>query len=196
MRNHYRVLGLDSGADHAEIRAAYRRLAKACHPDVAGADSARQFLEVQEAWQTLGDADRRRAYDVDLAATDRRAPPLPSRNGFDSPDADTLHLDLRLSFLEALLGGELPVELPARSRCDCCQGVGNAHGSVCRACRGCGFRSYLQRWLLYVPAGLADGAAFTTLLPAGDLLHRRLTIHVLIAEAPAKPCGCGTSARV
>ncbi len=54
MRDPYRILGLDSQAGLAEVKAAYRRLAKTCHPDRhSTAESARRFLEIKQAYERL-----------------------------------------------------------------------------------------------------------------------------------------------
>ncbi len=62
MRDPYETLGVDSNADRATIQAAYRRLARAHHPDFGGDDTS--MAELNEAWRVLGDADRRRQYDL------------------------------------------------------------------------------------------------------------------------------------
>jgi hypothetical protein len=49
----YRVLGLEPGASQAEIKRAYRRLAKILHPDSAGERSLPAFLAVQDAYERL-----------------------------------------------------------------------------------------------------------------------------------------------
>src|SRR3954467_5805464 len=48
-----RTLGLPPGASEAEIKAAYRRLAKAFHPDTAGEAAIPRFLAIQAAYETL-----------------------------------------------------------------------------------------------------------------------------------------------
>jgi DnaJ-class molecular chaperone len=65
IKNYYLVLEVDSNATPAEIRAAYRRLAKELHPDHYEAGS-QPFLALQEAYAILSDPDRRRAYDRSL----------------------------------------------------------------------------------------------------------------------------------
>ena len=60
----YELLGVDPGATTAQIKSAYRKLAKQCHPDVNDSpDSAEKFREITAAYDTLIDPDRRRRYD-------------------------------------------------------------------------------------------------------------------------------------
>lgn len=63
-RDYYEVLGLQKGADKSAIKKAYRNLAKQYHPDrnqEAGAEE--KFKEVQEAYDVLGDDQKKDAYD-------------------------------------------------------------------------------------------------------------------------------------
>lgn len=64
-RDHYAVLGVPPTATQAEIKAAFRALARAHHPDANAGDTAaeREFKRVARAYETLGDAKKRRAYD-------------------------------------------------------------------------------------------------------------------------------------
>jgi len=60
----YRVLGVDRSSTADEIRRAYRALARKYHPDVnKDDDAATKFSEVQEAYDTLSDAEKRKMYD-------------------------------------------------------------------------------------------------------------------------------------
>src|SRR5918911_2113401 len=62
----YSVLGLAPGATPADIKRAYRRLARRYHPDINPGDRAAEALyrRISEAYETLVDPERRRAYDA------------------------------------------------------------------------------------------------------------------------------------
>src|SRR5437899_7622134 len=62
----YVLLGLDRDATLADVKRAYRRLARKYHPDINPGDrrAAAQFRQIVEAYETLSDPDRRRRYDT------------------------------------------------------------------------------------------------------------------------------------
>lgn len=63
-RDYYDVLGVDKSASDAEIKSAFRKLAKKYHPDInKEPDAAEKFKEVQEAYDVLGDEGKRKTYD-------------------------------------------------------------------------------------------------------------------------------------
>ncbi len=63
-RDYYDVLGVDKSASDAEIKSAFRKLAKKYHPDLnKEPDAAEKFKEVQEAYEVLGDEQKRKTYD-------------------------------------------------------------------------------------------------------------------------------------
>ena len=60
----YAVLGITSNADEVAIRSAYRVLARRYHPDSGTGANLEKFHEVADAYETLIDPSRRRAYDL------------------------------------------------------------------------------------------------------------------------------------
>ena len=65
MRDPYEVLGVSKGASEAEIKSAYRRLAKKLHPDANKHDpkAASRFAELNAAYEIAGDEKKRKAFD-------------------------------------------------------------------------------------------------------------------------------------
>jgi hypothetical protein len=63
----YERLGIGPRASQADIRSAYRSLARRLHPDHGSGESAAAMAAVNEAWRVLGDPDRRASYDASLA---------------------------------------------------------------------------------------------------------------------------------
>jgi hypothetical protein len=64
-RSYYEILGISRSATSRQIRSAYRKLARQYHPDLHPEDkaAAEKFRELQEAYDVLGDARKRKAYD-------------------------------------------------------------------------------------------------------------------------------------
>lgn len=64
---HYTTLGVAPSATSAQIKRAYRDLAKAHHPDInKSSDAAKRFAAIANAYEVLGDAAKRRDYDRSL----------------------------------------------------------------------------------------------------------------------------------
>jgi DnaJ-class molecular chaperone len=65
MRDPYEVLGVSKSANEADIKSAYRRLAKKLHPDANKHDpkAATRFAELNAAYEVVGDGDKRKAFD-------------------------------------------------------------------------------------------------------------------------------------
>ena len=66
MADHYSVLGIKRSASADEIKRAFRKKAKEHHPDVGG--DGIYILKINDAWEVLGDPDKKRAYDNQISS--------------------------------------------------------------------------------------------------------------------------------
>lgn len=132
--NHYALLGLDRECSAEQIRAAYRILAKRHHPDRNGSspESVVRTQELNHAYETLGDPERRRDYDAALADAGRR-PRVPQTGRLDRQ----VKQDVLLRLDEFFRGTTLEVRV---------NDPGNPDGP--------------ETYLLEIPAGTAPGARF------------------------------------
>ena len=75
MPNYYSVLGVSPDAEHDAIKAQYRKLAKANHPDLnpGNKEAEARFKAIGEAWEILGDADKRAKYDKSRIKTKEKS---------------------------------------------------------------------------------------------------------------------------
>ena len=65
-KDYYKILGVSKDASQDDIKRAYRRYAKKYHPDLNPGDkeAERRFKEINEAYQVLGDEQKRKKYDA------------------------------------------------------------------------------------------------------------------------------------
>ena len=166
-RDYYEVLGVSRGASEAEIKKAYRKLAKENHPDLHPGDKEAEarFKEVNEAYEVLSDADKKARYDqYGHAGVD---PNFGAGGGFDgsfdfgdlgdifgsffgggfgggrrtNPNApqrgESIRLSLAISFEEAAFGCEKSVTVERMETCETCHGNGCAPGSTPEVCPEC-----------------------------------------------------------
>ena len=171
-RDYYEVLGVDKNASEAEIKSAFRKLAKKYHPDVSKEpDAAEKFKEAQEAYAVLSDANKRRQYDqFGHSAFDQMGGA--DASGFDFSDFyfsdifgdifgsgfgfggrssnrsrrgnDTL-VRIDLTFEEAVFGCKKDVKIDTMVECDSCNGKGGHGEKTCQTCHGSGQVTSEQR---------------------------------------------------
>lgn len=110
-KDYYKSLGVTATASDEEVRRAYRKLARKYHPDVSKeSDAEARMREVNEAYEVLGDAEKRKAYD-DLAAGvsaggGRNFQPPPGWDrGFEFNHGPTEHDADFSDFFSSLFGG-------------------------------------------------------------------------------------------
>jgi DnaJ-class molecular chaperone len=184
MSDYYRILGVSRRAGADEIKRAYRHLARRYHPDVSGDANAAAFREIQRAYETLCDVERRRAYDArggsDVVRSPRPQPDswLSDEVAIDFPSLESLLDRIRHSFLgpeegpseltaelllteeEAHAGLVVPLHVPVRRTCLACGGRGEVWLDRCSQCAGTGEAPGRHKVHLSVPPGIQDGARF------------------------------------
>lgn len=166
-RDYYEVLSVARTADPEEIRRAYRKLAMKYHPDRADGDKAEaelKFKECSEAYEVLGDPEKRRRYDqfghagvhgqhdfshMDVSDIFSMFDDIfgglggfgGGRRGMN-PNRPSRGFDLEtqveLTLEEVAAGCEKTIEFERQDACDSCHGSGAKPGSSPVACPQCG----------------------------------------------------------
>ena len=166
-KDYYKVLGLSTGATEKEITRAYRKFAKAHHPDT-NPGSEEKFKEISGAYDVLGDAVKRKEYDEVRRLGPAAAgfgTPAGQSGGFNFSGGDMgdlgdlfgglfgggrrnraqrgadLETALHLGFRDAVVGVTTTVSLASNDACHTCHGSGAAPGTgfvTCERCQGKG----------------------------------------------------------
>ena len=160
-RCYYEVLGVARGANDEELKKAFRRLAMKNHPDRCPGDPEAQerFKEAKEAWEILGDPQRRAMYDqyghaaFENGTGRRGGAPFGDvgdifgdifsdifGGGRRAARGSDLRYMLELDLEEAVAGVDKKIQVPTLVNCHHCNGTGSEDGklSTCSTCRGHG----------------------------------------------------------
>ncbi len=171
--DHYEVLGVGRNATEAEIKKAYRSLARQYHPDANpdDADAESRFKDVANAYEVLGDPDRRARYDrfgddgLGGQGAGPGAGPFGANLGdiFESffgggspfgagsarpggpPRGEDLETVLEIDLRDAVFGGEQLVSVRTAVECEPCDSTGAQPGTGTSTCTECGGSGQVQR---------------------------------------------------
>ena len=171
-RDYYEILGVDKNASEADIKSAFRKLAKKYHPDVSKEENAAEkFKEAQEAYAVLSDAEKRKQYDqFGHSAFNNNGGGFSGFEGFDFGDifedlfggmgfssgrssrntnaprkgTDILYR-MTIDFEEAVYGTKKDIKIDVEENCDECDGKGGFDSKTCSECRGSGTITSQQR---------------------------------------------------
>jgi molecular chaperone DnaJ len=160
-RDYYEVLGVSKDASDADIKKAYRRMAMKHHPDRNPGDEKAEelFKEASDAYEVLGDSQKRAAYDqFGHAGVQGGAAGGAGAGGFGGfgdifgdvfsdifgggrggarRGAD-LRYDLSVSLEDAVAGMNTDIRIPTLEICETCDGSGAAEGARPQTCATCG----------------------------------------------------------
>jgi molecular chaperone DnaJ len=167
-RDAYEVLGVGRGADEAEVKKAFRKLARELHPDVNNHDpqAEEKFKEAAEAYEILSDADRRQIYDRYGHDGLKRGGQSPNFEGFGSISdlfdaffggggfgggfgsaprgGGDAAVDVEVDLEQAAAGAAIDVTYEVVDRCERCHGNGAEPGTPITTCARCGGNGILQ----------------------------------------------------
>src|SRR5215208_3062121 len=166
-RDYYELLGVERTATDAEIKKAFRKLARELHPDVnAEPDAQERFRAVAEAYEVLSDAERRRLYDQFGHAGLRRGGYAPSdfaftnlsdifsaffgddlfaRNRGGRARGGDVGVSVTIELADAFTGVTRSVAVDIASTCERCDGDGAEPGTDRVTCGTCGGQGQLQQ---------------------------------------------------
>ena len=185
----YEILGVPRDASLSAIKRAFRRLARRYRPEHSSEGVVPGLAELQAAYDTLSDEERRRRYDDELGAERplRPDPPLvryPPAGDLRRPFAPmSLAAEVILSTRDAARGTMVALEVPLSTTCDACDGTGGELFD-CRRCLGDGKVARRLPVPLHVPAGTRDGTVFH--VRTGDPVLPALLLTVHLQGSPSR----------
>ncbi len=177
----YQILGVPRDASLSAIKRAFRRLTRRCRPEHTSEPVVPGLAELQAAYDTLSDEERRRRYDDELAQPVHPEPPAlqhPPAGDLRRPFTPvSLAAEVIVSSRDAARGTVVALDVPVSATCDACDGTGGELFD-CRRCLGDGKVARRFPVPLHVPPGTRDGTVFHVRTGDPSLPALLLTVHL------------------
>ena len=189
-KDYYKVLGVSKNASAEDIKKAFRKMARKYHPDVNPGDkkSEARFKEINEAYEVLSDAGKRRKYDMlgpnwqdrfgypsgaGRRTTNFRGSPMDyNSTGFSDffealfgrPTAtsrktgEDIEQQVEVTLQEAYSGGMRAFNIQSSETCPVCRGTRVVAGRSCTNCNGQGMLARSKRIQVKIPPGVDNGS--------------------------------------
>ncbi|TKB63162.1 MAG: molecular chaperone DnaJ [Nitrospira sp.] len=207
-RDYYETLGVDRSVSDDDLKKAYRKLARQHHPDLHTGDQQKKtaeekFKEINEAYETLSDQEKRKRYDMFGHAGAQQGGP-----GFDGFDfnrggfgevfndifedffgqargggptraerGNDLQYNLEVEFEEAVYGKEAKLKIPRWEICVDCKGTGAKSAAsikTCASCKGAGQLRFQQGFFsVSRPCGQCEGTGHFVTEPCSTCQGRQ-----------------------
>lgn len=157
MKNYYDILGVKKDASEQDIKSAFRKLSLKYHPDRNQDDkiAEEKFKEINEAYQTIGDPEKRQIYDFGGNSQDGFDPRdqindilrsmginfnvdfMQSQHMRNGPRKMQIKQQINITLHNAVFGCDVELDVPAYISCKDCNGIGGAK-ETCHKCAGAG----------------------------------------------------------
>ncbi len=202
-KDYYETLGVGKNASADEIKSAYRKLAKKYHPDLNKEPGAEQkFKDVNEAYNILGDENKRSQYDqfgeaafngtggagagdfsgfggfgdiFDMfmgGGASRRRDPNAPKRGAD------VEASVRITFEESFFGTDKQISVKRRETCKTCGGTGAKPGTQKHTCQRCHGTGQIQQQIKTALGMMMNTQTCPDCRGAGSII-----------DAPCEECG-------
>jgi molecular chaperone DnaJ len=227
-RDYYDILGVDKNVSDEDLKKAYRKLARQHHPDLHAAEhdkktAEERFKEINEAYETLSDQEKRKRYDMFGHAGAQQGPGGfegfdfgrggfgdvfndifedffgQTRGGSRAERGNDLQYNLEISFEESVYGKEAKLKIPRWEICGDCKGSGARSPSsikTCPSCKGAGQIRFQQGFFsVSRPCGQCQGAGQIVTEPCRTCQGRQ-RLHKERTIAVHIPAGIETGMRL
>ena len=226
-RDYYEVLGVSRNASADELKKAYRKVAMKHHPDRNPGDkkAEEKFKEASEAFEVLGDKEKRSRYDQFGHAAEGMGSGMggfgaAGGTGFGDVFGDIfseffnasggsstsrgergsdLQYNMEISFNDAVFGSSKEIDVPRMETCDACSGLGAESETdikICGSCGGTGQKRVQQGFFSVATTCSSCGGRGKTISNPCRTCHGRTRVSKTKRIRVNIPAGVSTGSRI